>query len=92
MILSDQDIQKNIEEGRVKITPYPDFDAQLGPCSLDLHLGSTIKAFRPSSYTYIDFLKGVLRRTKKHIILIQDGARYHTSKNVEAFLTGMSSA
>ena len=59
MILSDQDIQKNIEEGRVKITPYPNFDEQLGPCSLDLHLGSTIKAFRPSSYTYIDFKRNI---------------------------------
>ena len=40
---------------------------------------------RLNSDTYIDFLKGVLRRTKKHIILIQDSASYHTSKKVEAF-------
>jgi transposase len=38
-----------------------------------------------NSASYIEFLSGVLNKTKKHIILIQDGARYHTSKVVQAF-------
>ncbi len=40
---------------------------------------------RLNSESYIIFLKEVLRRTKKHIILIQDGAKYHTSKVVKDF-------
>lgn len=40
---------------------------------------------RMNSESYIDFLKGVLGKTRKHIILIQDGARYHTSKAVQQF-------
>ena len=43
MILSDQDIKKNIREGRIKIVPKPNFKKQLGPCSLDLHLGKVFK-------------------------------------------------
>ena len=37
------------------------------------------------SVKYIDFLKGVLAKNKRHIILIQDGARYHTSKQTREF-------
>jgi len=40
---------------------------------------------RLNSESYIDFLKGVLRKTQKYIILIQDGAKYHTSKAVNTF-------
>ncbi len=40
---------------------------------------------RLNSESYIIFLKEVLRKSKKYIILIQDGASYHTSKVVTAF-------
>ena len=40
---------------------------------------------RLNSDSYIAFLTEVLAKTRKHIILIQDGARYHTSKAVDAF-------
>lgn len=36
--------------------------------------------------SYIDFLQSVLSKTRKHIILIQDGAPYHKGKKIEAFL------
>lgn len=42
---------------------------------------------RFTSETYIRFLQEVLGKTRKHIILIQDGARYHTSKAANAFFT-----
>ena len=35
--------------------------------------------------SYIDFLQSVLSKTRKHIILIQDGAPYHKGKKIEAF-------
>lgn len=44
---------------------------------------STILHF--NSDTYQAFLTSVLNRTTKHIVLIQDGAKYHTSKQVKNF-------
>jgi transposase len=35
--------------------------------------------------SYIDFLQGVLCKTRKHIFLIQDGAPYHRGKKIKAF-------
>jgi dCTP deaminase len=54
MILSDKDIKKYIEEGKIVITPSADFKKQLGPCSLDFHLGGTFKTFKPTQYPYLD--------------------------------------
>jgi transposase len=42
---------------------------------------------RLNSETYAAYLKEVLSKTKKHIILIQDGAKYHTSKAMQAFFS-----
>jgi transposase len=42
---------------------------------------------RLNSATYIEFLQQVLRQTRKHIILIQDGARYHCSRATKAFFS-----
>ena len=36
--------------------------------------------------SYVNFLKGILANTRKHIILIQDGAPYHKSKLVKEFI------
>ena len=41
---------------------------------------------RFNSGSYIQFIKEVLSKTKKHIILIQDGAKYHTSVETRQFL------
>lgn len=54
MILSDIDIKKAISIGKIKISPKPDYDTQLGPCSLDLKLGDTFKIFNHSSFAFID--------------------------------------
>lgn len=40
---------------------------------------------RFTSATYADFLTKVLTQTNQHIILIQDGARYHTSQAMNDF-------
>jgi transposase len=42
---------------------------------------------RLNSATYIAFLKGVLAQTTHPIILMQDGARYHTSAETTTFFT-----
>jgi transposase len=40
---------------------------------------------RLNSASYAAFIEQVLRQTRKHIILIQDGARYHTSAAMKPF-------
>jgi dCTP deaminase len=57
MILSDKDIKKYIKERKILIIPEPDFGEQLGPCSLDLHLGNNFKTFKPTQYPYLDLKK-----------------------------------
>ncbi|MFH0739707.1 MAG: dCTP deaminase [bacterium] len=54
MILSDKDIKEYINRGKIKISPAPDFEKQLGPCSLDLRLGTDFKVFKQSRYPYLD--------------------------------------
>lgn len=54
MVLSDRDIKKYLKEGKIKITPKPDFAVQLGSCSIDLRLGNTFRIFEHSKYPYID--------------------------------------
>jgi dCTP deaminase len=76
MILSDIDIRKNIENGRIKIDPAPDFEAQLGPCSLDLHLGNTFKIFKISRYSFIDLKNGTNVDDMMEEITIKEGGLF----------------
>jgi dCTP deaminase len=54
MVLSDKDIKKALADNRIKIDPAPDFQTQLGSCSVDLRLGNTFRVFEYSRYPYID--------------------------------------
>ena len=54
MILSDRDIRRFIAEGKISIKPHPNYEDQLGSCSIDFHLGNTFKIFNHSKYPYID--------------------------------------
>ncbi len=54
MVLSDRDLKKSLQTGRIKITPKLDLKTQLGSCSIDLRLGSTFRIFDHSKNPYID--------------------------------------
>ncbi|HYI15745.1 MAG TPA: dCTP deaminase [Thermomicrobiales bacterium] len=54
MILSDRDIRREIEDGRIRITPAIDLDKHMGSCSVDFRLGNTFMVFEHSRYSYID--------------------------------------
>jgi dCTP deaminase len=70
MILSDKDIKKAIKQGRVKITPKPNFKEQLGPCSIDLHLGNHFAVFKHSNYPYVDLKSPIdMRKIMKEIVI-----------------------
>jgi dCTP deaminase len=54
MILADVDIRKALVEGRIRITPMPDLDRQLGSVSVDFRLGTTFMVFEHSRHSFID--------------------------------------
>jgi dCTP deaminase len=54
MVLSDRDIRRYLAEGRIRISPPIDEALQLGPCSVDLRLGSVFKVFDYTRVPYID--------------------------------------
>lgn len=54
MVLSDRDIKKAIESGRITIDPALDYKEQLGSCSIDLRLGNHFRVFDHSKNPYID--------------------------------------
>lgn len=73
MILSDRDIVRHIKDGRIKINPAPNFKQQLGPCSLDLHLGNSFKVFKPTQYPFIDLKRPVAFDNIMDEIVVRDG-------------------
>lgn len=73
MILSDKDIKEYIQQGKIKITPEPNFDEQLGPCSFDLRLGNVFKAFKPSRYPFIDLKRPIDFEGMMEEINVADG-------------------
>ncbi len=54
MILSDRDIRRALDEGRIEIDPAPDLTTQLGSVSVDFTLGRTFMVFEHSRYSFID--------------------------------------
>lgn len=76
MVLSDREIKKYIKEGKIKIKPKPNFKKQLGPCSLDLHLGNVFKIFKPSDYPYLDLKRKIDFNDLMEEIKIKDDAPF----------------
>lgn len=76
MILSDKDIKEHIKKGKIKINPQPNFEEQLGPCSLDLHLGNIFKFFKPSQYPYLDLKRKLNFEKVMEETIINDDAPF----------------
>jgi dCTP deaminase len=53
MVLSDVDIKKYLEQGKIKISP-PLPPEQFGSCSVDFRLGNEFSIFEHSKHAYID--------------------------------------
>jgi len=54
MVLSDEDLLKELETGRIVVSPAPDLQSQLGACSLDLRLGDEFRIFERTRNAFID--------------------------------------
>lgn len=76
MILSDRDIKKAIAAGRIKITPQPDFACQLGPCSIDMHLGNKFRVFNHSRYPFIDLKGSIDTDTIMKEVIVKEGEAF----------------
>jgi dCTP deaminase len=76
MILSDRDIKIALKDKRVIINPSPDFDTQLGACSIDLRLGDTFRVFEHSRIPYIDPKKTILSTNLMKEIVIAKGESF----------------
>lgn len=76
MILSDRDIKKAIAQGRIKITPKPNYAEQLDACMIDLHLGNRFRVFKHSSYPYIDLKNKIDPNMLMKEILIPKGKSF----------------
>ncbi|MFQ6116028.1 MAG: dCTP deaminase [bacterium] len=73
MILSDRDIKRYLQEGKIKIEPPPDLKKQLGSCSIDLRLGNTFRVFENSKYPYIDLGKDISMTEIMKKVVVRDG-------------------
>ncbi|MEN9407918.1 MAG: hypothetical protein RLZZ455_1134 [Candidatus Parcubacteria bacterium] len=76
MVLSDRDIKKALQTGRIKISPKPDFAAQLGSCSIDLRLGTTFRVFEHSKKPYIDPSKKDYSNEITSEIVVKSGEQF----------------
>lgn len=66
MVLSDVDIRRYIDSGKIRITPSLPPE-QFGSCSVDFRLGSEFNVFEHSRFPYIDLasrksVEGIMRK------------------------------
>lgn len=76
MVLSDRDIKKAINSGRIKINPFPNFKTQLGSCSIDLRLGKSFRVFEFSKNPYIDPTKKDYSNEVTHSIELKEDEHF----------------
>jgi dCTP deaminase len=76
MVLSDQDIVRYQEMGKIRITPFPDLTKQLGSCSIDFRLGNTFRLFEHSKYPYIDLREDIDLNELMHKVEVPDGEAF----------------
>jgi dCTP deaminase len=76
VILSDGDILRAIEDGRIKIDPLPDFEKQLGSVSVDFRLGHTFLAFEHSRHSFIDPREPKSIGDAMRTIVVDEGDRF----------------
>lgn len=76
MILSDRDIKKAILKKEIIISPKPDFEVQLGSCSIDLRLGDTFRVFDHSRHPYLDPQKRDYSNEITKVVKVKKGENF----------------
>lgn len=73
MILSDRDIRKMLEEGKIKIDPSDGLDKRIGPDGIDLRLGNTFLVFERNKQPYIDPRRADTAKGTTRQIIVKTG-------------------
>ena len=76
MVLSDRDIKQYLKEGKIKITPKPDFQTQLGSCSIDLTLWNTFRIYNQSSVAVIDPYDTTIMDKLTSVVTVRQGEAF----------------
>jgi dCTP deaminase len=71
MVLSDRDLKIALKSGKIKMTPAPDLEVQLGSCSIDLRLGNAFRIFESGVHGVIDFQKNANHEFTKEITVVE---------------------
>lgn len=72
MVLSDTDIRRYIEQGKIQVTP-PLPDEQFGSCSVDFRLGNEFSVFEHSRYALIDLRDKKAIQNLMRTIVVEPG-------------------
>lgn len=72
MVLSDVDIRRYIEQGKIRITP-PLPPEQFGSCSVDFRLGREFSIFEHSRHPYIDLKEKTAVQDLMRTVEVKDG-------------------
>jgi dCTP deaminase len=73
MVLSDRDLKKALKDGKIKITPAPDLEIQLGSFSIDLRLGNSFRVFESGVHGVIDPQKNAAGREFTKEVVVEEG-------------------
>lgn len=72
MVLSDIDIKRYIEQGKIRITPQLPPE-QCGSCSVDFRLGAEFSVFEHSRHAYIDLREKLAIEDIMRRVIVQPG-------------------
>jgi dCTP deaminase len=76
VILSDRDIRKALEEGKIKIDPTDGLDRRIGPDGVDFRLGNTFLVFERNKQAYIDLRHAATAKGTTREIRIETGEQF----------------
>lgn len=75
MVLSDVDIRRYLEEGKIRVSPdLP--PEQLGSCSVDFRLGNEFSIFEHSRHAFIDLKEKLDIKDIMRTIVVPDGEAF----------------
>lgn len=72
MVLSDVDIHRYIEQGKIRVAPELPPE-QFGSCSIDLRLGSEFSIFEHSRHPYIDVREQTAIQDLMRTVIVKPG-------------------
>lgn len=75
MVLSDQDIRRYIDEGKIRVSPALPPE-QFGSCSVDFRLGNEFSIFEHSKYPFIDLRNKIEIEKLMRPIVVPDGEAF----------------